>query len=260
MTKLDDVARTLNTVGLAAWFGGSLMGAVALRGVDHDPAAPGSGAENDAWARWTPVQTAAIGAHLLGAAKLATTNKGRVVGQKGVGKVAVFKAVCTAGALGATVYASKLGKEVHAASADGSAPGAGTGTVGGGPTSSAPNGSSSSAGASDDTLRRLRAAQVAVPVLTGAMLVADARLGEQQRPMEVLRGMAARAVPDSLSDALPSLPDPLSDVLPSPPTIAGVAAAVKGIPEAAKHLPDAARHLPDAARHVPEQARELVSR
>lgn len=232
MTEFDNVARALNTVGLAAWFGGSLMGAVALRDVDDGSGAPGSGAENDAWARWSPVQAAAIGAHLLGAAKLATTNKGRVAGQKGAGKVAVFKAVCTAGAIGATVYASRLGKEVHDASASSVTD-----------LRSADNDHGPPAGASADTVRKLRAAQVAVPVLTGAMLVADARLGEQQRPTEVLRGMVARAVPDSIGDVLPSLPDSLTDVLPSPTTLAGVTAAVKGLPEAAKHLPDTAREL-----------------
>jgi hypothetical protein len=237
MTKVDDVARSLNTVGLAAWFGGSLMGAVALRNVDtsapRGDGTPTIEAENEVWRRWSPVQSAAIGAYLLGSAKLTTTNKGRIAGQRGVAKVAFVKAACTAGALGATYYASKLGKQVHReverSSTDGSAA---TGV--------------------EQSMKRLRMAQAAVPLLTGTMLVADARLGEQQRPMQVLRGMAARAVPDSLQ----SLPD----MLHAGPALGAVTGAAKHFPEAMQMLPEAAKHLPEAAKHLPEAARAMASR
>jgi hypothetical protein len=224
MTTVDNVARSLNTVGLSAWFGGSMLGVVALRQVQpqsgptdcgHDPVA----IENEVWRRWQPVQNAAIGAYLLGAAKLTTTNKGRMFAQRGVGKAAAVKAACTVGALGATFYAARLGRQAHQElERDGKT--------------------------SEETMSRLRMAQTAVPVLTGAMLVADARLGEQQRPMQVLRGMAARAVPD----ALHSLPEAMH-----------VGPALEAVSEAARHLPDAARHLPDAVRALPDPAR-LVSR
>ena len=236
MTRVDDVARTLNTVGLAAWFGGSLMGAVALRGSDR----PSLEAEHEVWKRWSPLQTAAIGAHLVGSTKLATTNKGRLLAQRGVGKVSLVKTLCTAGALGATFYASRLGSEVHRdlTAADRSA--------------RAPGGPDDGALPPEvrAKLSRLRVVQVAVPALTGAMLVADSRLGEQQRPLEVLRGVAARAVPDalqSLPDALHSLPEALQSLPAALPAALHVKPAVE---ELAHQLPDAVRHLPDAARHL----------
>ena len=230
MTRVDDVARTLNTVGLAAWFGGSLMGAAALRGSDRRSLE----AEHDAGTRWTPIQSAAIAAHLVGSTKLATTNKGRLLAQRGVGKVSLVKTLCTAGALGATVYASRLGSEVHRNLAD--AGGSDGGSRGGPDDGAVPS-------EVHDQLRRLRLVQLAVPALTGAMLVADSRLGEQQRPLEVLRGVAARAVPD----ALQSLPDALQHLPASVPAALHVKPAVE---ELAHQLPDAVRHLPDAARHL----------
>ncbi len=195
MTRIDDTARTLNTLGLAAWFGGSLMGAVSLANVSGDESLE---FEDAAWRRWSPVQTAAICAHLIGAAKLTTTNKGRLGVQRGVPSVAIFKAVTTAGALGATIYASKLGRAAHREMTE-------QRDDDGNPDSSA--GSS--------TVKRLRVVQMAVPILTGAMLVADARLGEQQRPMQVLKGAAERLVPDALHsvpDALQSVPTALQAV------------------------------------------------
>ena len=119
MTTADDVARTLNTVGLATWFGGSLMGVLAVRGSDgrgrasRDDTAASLLVENDVWTKWRPIQTAAIGAYLVGAAKLTTTNKGRVLAQRGVARAAAVKGVCTLGALGATWYASHLGSRIH---------------------------------------------------------------------------------------------------------------------------------------------------
>jgi len=192
MTRIDDAARILDTVGLAAWFGGSLVGAVALA-----KASDGGDLEyeNEVWRRWSPLQTGAIAAHLAGSVKLATTNKGRLAAQRGVPSVAIVKGVCTVGALGATVYASRLGREVHREEQD--------------------RGDAERSAEGSEKLRRLRKVQAVVPVLTGAMLVADARLGEQQRPTEVLKGVAQRLVPDALHsvpDALHSVPDALHSV------------------------------------------------
>ena len=53
-SKHNTVARTLHDVGLAAWFGGSLMGAAGLNGaaaVVDDPAQRLRVA-NSGWARW----------------------------------------------------------------------------------------------------------------------------------------------------------------------------------------------------------------
>lgn len=50
--------------------------------------------------------------------------------------------------------------------------------------------------------RRTRMLQVAVPVLTGALLAMDSLMGEQQRPAQVLRGTAQRVLPDAIAGRL----------------------------------------------------------
>ena len=79
----NTLIRSMHDVGAAAWFGGALMGAVALNGAAND-------VENrrerptiaaDGWARWAPVNAAAIGAHLVGGAGLILANRGRVAGR-----------------------------------------------------------------------------------------------------------------------------------------------------------------------------------
>ena len=87
MSENNTVIRSLHDLGLAAWFGGSLAGAVGFNGAAAD--VPDEKLRlrvaNSAWARWTPVAFASTGAHLLGGAGLLYANKGRVAEQKGVG-------------------------------------------------------------------------------------------------------------------------------------------------------------------------------
>jgi hypothetical protein len=87
MTSTDNtLARTLHDLGLAAWFGGSLMGATGVNGaaaVVEDPTQRLRVA-NSGWARWTPLNLAGIVAHLAGGAVLTGANKGRLAGQHGV--------------------------------------------------------------------------------------------------------------------------------------------------------------------------------
>jgi hypothetical protein len=69
MSERNTVVRSLHDLGLAAWFGGSLIGAVGFNG---EPAEVPEEklrlrVANAAWARWTPVNLVAIGAHLVGA-------------------------------------------------------------------------------------------------------------------------------------------------------------------------------------------------
>lgn len=56
------------------------MGAVGLNGAAAAVDDPRQRARtsNAGWARWTPVNAAAIGAHLLGAARLTQTERGRI--------------------------------------------------------------------------------------------------------------------------------------------------------------------------------------
>jgi hypothetical protein len=179
----NTVSRALHDVGLAAWFGGTLANAVAL-----NPAASEAGLSsrtgavaNVGWDRWTPVNAAAIGAHLVGSIGQLGGNRGRVAGQQGVGEMALVKTIVTAAALGVTAYSRVLGKKVSQRT---DVPAA-SGTE---PTASTPDDVASAQ-------KQLRALQWAVPALTGTLVVISAYAGEQQRASEVHKGVLQRLTP-----------------------------------------------------------------
>src|SRR5215210_3512494 len=99
----NTLVRSMHDVGLAGWFGGTLANAVGLNaaaGEAADERAVGRVA-NTGWDRWTPVNAAAIGAHLVGSVGLLAGNKGRLGSQEGVATMAVAKTALTVAALGA---------------------------------------------------------------------------------------------------------------------------------------------------------------
>jgi hypothetical protein len=183
MTQRNTIARSLSEVGLAAWFGGSLMGAVGVNGAaaQVDRADQRARVANAGWSRWTPVNLTAIGAHLAGSVLLTAGNKGRIAGQKNVPTTAIAKTAVTAGALAATAYARALGQKMISA---GDVP------VEGGTDPSAQT-PPDVAGAQ----RKLNVMQWAIPALTGTLLVMDALMGEQQRPAEAASGFVQRLLP-----------------------------------------------------------------
>jgi hypothetical protein len=180
VTDTNTAARTMHDAGLAAWFGGSLMGAIGLNGAASEVDDPGQRARvaNAGWARWTPVNLGAIGAHLLGSGMLTLANRGRIKNQEGVAGVSAAKTVLTVAALGATGYARVLGQKVMDA---GDVPVEG--------------GTSPSAATPPDVAgaqRQLNMLQWAIAGLTGALIWIAALMGEQQRPKEVASGMLRR--------------------------------------------------------------------
>jgi hypothetical protein len=179
MTQDNTLARSLHDLGLATWFGGSLMGAIGLNGAAAvvDQPAQRLRVANAGWARWTPVNLAGIAAHLGGGAVLLSGNKGRLATQRGVASATVAKATVTGLALAATAYARVLGERLMQA---GDAP------VEGG-TTPAGNTPPELAGAQ----RQLTVLQWVIPGLTGAALVLNALMGEQQRPQQVTGGLLA---------------------------------------------------------------------
>jgi hypothetical protein len=185
MADRNTLVRTLHDVGLAAWFGGSLMGAIGLNGAgaavldDKERARVASAG----WAKWTPVNAAAIGAHLAGAAALLAANKGRVAGQRGVAANSVAKTALTAAALGVTAYSRALGKKIESA---GPVPAQG-------PTDPSPETPADVAKA----MKQEKLTQWAVPAVTGGILVLTALQGEQQKASEVTSGVLARLNPFS---------------------------------------------------------------
>ncbi|HVM27964.1 MAG TPA: hypothetical protein VM433_09870 [Mycobacteriales bacterium] len=188
MAQRNTLAHALHDIGLAAWFGGSLMGAIGVNGAAADVDDPRQRARvaNAGWARWTPVNLAAITAHLVGGAKILKENKGRVSTQKGVLANTNTKLALTAGALGATAYARVLGQKVMSA---GDVPVAG-GTA---PTTTTPPEVAKAQ-------KQLKALQWAIPGLTGAILASSALHEEQQRPAEVAKG-ALLGLPATVSRA-----------------------------------------------------------
>ncbi len=188
MAQRNTVAHFLHDVGLAAWFGGSLMGAIGVNGAAADVDDPRQRARvaNAGWNRWTPFNALAIGAHLVGGAQLLKENKGRVATQKGVLANTNTKLALTAGALGATAYARMLGKKMSAA---GDVPVAG--------------GTDSLASTPPEVAKaqkQLSALQWAIPGLTGAMLASSSLHEEQQRPSQVLTGQI-KALPSTVGTA-----------------------------------------------------------
>jgi hypothetical protein len=177
VTQDNTLARSLHDLGLAAWFGGSLMGAVGRNGAAAVVDQPGQRLRvaNAGWARWTPVNLAGIAAHLAGGAVLLTGNKGRLATQRGVATATVARATVTGLALAATAYARALGERLMQA---GDAP------VEGG-TTPAGDTPPDLAGAQ----RQLTVLQWVIPGLTGAALVLNALMGEQQRPQQVTGGL-----------------------------------------------------------------------
>jgi len=172
----------MHDVGLAAWFGGSLMGAVGVNGAAQDLSDPRERARvaSSGWARWTPVNAVAIGAHLLGGALLWNENAQRVKHQAGAGANTAIKTLLTGAALGATAYSRVLGTKVDQAAASG-APTAG----GAKPAPSTPPDVAKAQ-------QQLRALQWAIPALTGSLLVAGSQQGEQQKPSQIAGGVAKK--------------------------------------------------------------------
>lgn len=176
MTERNTLAHFLHDAGLAAWFGGSLMGAVGVNGAAADVDDPRQRARVAAagWSRWTPVNAVAIGAHLFGGAQLLKENKGRLVTQAGVLANTNVKLALTAAALGATGWARVVGQKVIKA---GDVPVAG-GTA---PTAATPPDVAKAQ-------KQLKALQWAIPGLTGAVLASSSLQEEQQRPSQVVGG------------------------------------------------------------------------
>ena len=167
----------MHDLGLAAWFGGSLMGAIGVNGAAADVDDPRQRARvaNAGWARWTPFNALAIGAHLFGGAQLLKANKGRVASQKGVGTSTVAKLVLTGAALGASAWSRALGAKLDQYD--------GVPVQGG--TDPAPETPAEVASAQ----RQLKVLQWVIPALTGGIVVLNALHGEQQRPNQQVPGI-----------------------------------------------------------------------
>jgi len=180
MSERNTLVRSLHDVGLAAWFGGSLMGAVGLNGAAAQASDPQErlSLSSAGWKRWSPVSAAAIAAHAVGGAGLIANNKGRIVQHGGTRTNTGVKLGLTVVAAGLTAWSGALGRKVEQQSHQG----------GQGATEPHPAASDDLASAQ----KQLKALQWAIPAVTGVLVVMGAQQGEQQKPTQQLVGRLTR--------------------------------------------------------------------
>ncbi|MFD4030412.1 hypothetical protein ACFWVP_07690 [Streptomyces sp. NPDC058637] len=181
MSERNTVLRSVHDLGMAAWFGGSLMGAVGLNGAARHEGRTedeSSRIASAGWAKWTPVNGVAIGAHLIGGTGLLAANAARVQTQQGVAASTLAKTALTGAALAATAYSRVLGKKLELS------------------TSGDPDDLEKAVNHPvdlDKARSHLALMQWVIPALTGAIVVLNALHGEQQRPLQQKIGMLQRA-------------------------------------------------------------------
>lgn len=174
------IARSIHDLGAAAWFGGSLMGAIGLNGAADKAKAPAERTRLSSigWAKWAPVQGVALGAHLLAGTSIIWENKGRMLKQHGVQRLSIYKTIVTLTGAGVTAYSGVLGMKVAKLSNEG------------GEAATEPHSRASAELA--DAQKKLKAVQWLVPAFAGWVIVLGAKHGEMQRPINVAKGLAKR--------------------------------------------------------------------
>lgn len=173
-------SRSVHDLSAAAWFGGSLMGAIGLNGAAAAAKDPKERTRLSTigWARWSPVQSGALVAHAISGVGLTFGNKARLAKQKGAGKNTVVKTAVTLTGMGLTLYAGVLGKKVGQLAEQG-----GEGVT------------EPRAGASDElkkAQKQLKVVQWLIPAASGTVIVLGAQQGEQQRPSNLVDGIFSR--------------------------------------------------------------------
>lgn len=176
MSRRNTLVRSAHDVGLAAWFGGSLMGAVGLNGATSQAKSSSEALRLSSlgWARWAPVSAGAIALHAVGGIGLIVANSKRLQQQDEAQNNTAVKTVLTVAGVGLTVYSGMLGKKVYEHQDN--------------PTV----GATEPAAGSDEELasaqRQLKYCQWALPAVTGVLVILGAQQGEQQLPSEQARG------------------------------------------------------------------------
>lgn len=157
--NVDLVAfRAAHDLGLAAWFGGAYMGAIALNGASRevDDHTQRARVANAGWFRWAAVVPVAVGAHLLGAAGL--TRRQGCPGRSS--PLSLVRGAVTVAAMLATLESGRSGRQVVQ-----------EGDV---PVATAVQPISETPEPVARAQRRLRVVQWLIPTLTASLLVIDA--------------------------------------------------------------------------------------
>jgi uncharacterized membrane protein len=164
MTAYSTIVRATHVLTNAAWFGGTLAGAVALNPASREGDAARERAQiaDEGWRRWGPLQGAAIGLHLLSGIAILADNRRRVVEHRPTAAAVLLKTALTGTAVlvSAEAYRSgaELGDALERADTD-----------------------SAAREKAQALTRRMGWLQWATPAATAGLLGLDAYLGEQQR-------------------------------------------------------------------------------
>jgi len=190
MAERNTLIRSMHDLGAAAWFGGSLMGAVGVNGAADAAKDPTERLRLSSigWAKWTPWQVAAVGVHAVGGIGLLITNRRRSKTQPGAAANNIVKIVLTAAGAGVTAYSGVLGAKVAKHSDEGA-----EGSVTPGSTSSAELASAQ---------RQLKVCQWLIPAFSGSLIVLGAIHGEQQRGVAGLLDLSTDEVQHGLRQAV----------------------------------------------------------
>ena len=174
------LARSVHDLTAAAWFGGSLMGAIGLNGAAAEAKDPAERTRLSSvgWMKWAPIQTAAFATHHVADLAIAWENRERIAKQDSVGADTLYKTAATLAGAAVTLYAGILGKKVEKLADEGAE----------GATEPRP-------GASDKlraAQQQLKVLQWTIPAFAASVIVLGAKHGEMQRPKNVLKGLRDR--------------------------------------------------------------------
>lgn len=177
---LDVAFRTAHDIGLATWFGGYYMGAVAMNGASREIDDPRQRARvvNAGWFRWASIVPLAVGAHLAGAAGL--TFRGGC-GNTRVAPLERVRAAVTVAALLATVESGRAGRQMMM-----------HGDV---PVATAVQPIAETPDAVASAQRRLRVVQWLIPFLTAGLVGIDAWQREASGGTRLLSRLVCRVAP-----------------------------------------------------------------
>ncbi len=171
MSQRNTLVRSMHDLGLAAWFGGTLMGASGLNGAAAKAKDPTERLKlsSAGWARWAPLQLGAIIVHGIGGVGLILGNKARLAKQPEARVNTIAKLGVTVLAGAASVYAGVLGSKMAKRAEEGTQgvtePGQGVSRE------------------LESAQKQQKVAQWVIPALTGVLVILAAQQGEQQRPI-----------------------------------------------------------------------------
>jgi hypothetical protein len=170
VSQRNTLVRSLHDIGLAAWFGGSLMGVIGLNGAASDArdATERLRISSIGWGRWSPVQFLAMVAHGIGGVGLVLANKDRLAKQGEARTNTNVKVAVTLAAIATTLYSGMVGRKQakHV----------------GEPVEGATEASATSSSSLRAAQAQQKVLQWLIPAFTAVLIVLAAQQGEQQRP------------------------------------------------------------------------------